>query len=284
VRAVIRKLRLWHGPSDLPVAQLTPIKVQAFYRTLLAAKARGGEIATANKAISWLTALYRRGAKQRLWATAENPFLAVDKKSSLKRQKVRLTAAELRAVLEVPLPAGGWLCRARWAYCVQFYLRGERIGACLLLRWSEVRQNDTIIRYQAQKGGPFKEVPVRPELAALLKGLMPRRADGHTFVLPYLPDTYDRLAPNFQLAAIKDATAVINKALKEVARLAGVDKPLRTHAARHTFATVASKATDVRAVQQLLGHTTLKMTETYLAGLDHDELDSAADAAFDSLL
>lgn len=280
-RAVVRKLRAWHGPGRLPVEALPPARGQAFYRHLLAATARGGEIATANKALAWLTALYRRGVKQSQWA-ADNPFAAIDKKAALKRGKVRLTAAELAAVLALALPAG-WLSRARQVFRLQFYLRGERIGACLLLRWEQVRQHDTCVRYQAQKNGPHKQVPVRPELAALLHELVPRRAAGHVFVLPYLPDDYDKLDARQQLGAVKDATALINKALKEVARRAGVDKPLRSHAARHTFATVAGKAVGARAVQQLLGHTTLKMTETYLAELDHDELDEAAAAAFDSL-
>jgi len=283
VRAVVRKLRAWAGAGRLPVDCLPPARAQQFYRTLLASKARGGEVATANKAVSWLKALYNRGAKQHLWPRADNPFEAIDKKTTPKRQKVRLTAEELAAVLTVPLPAGEWLWRARAAYLLQFYLRGERIGACLLLRWSNLFQNDTSIRYQAQKGGPFKQVPVRPELAKLLQVLTPRRAEGQTFVLPYLANSYDRLDAQAQLGAIKEATAVINKALKEVARRAGVDKPLRSHAARHTFATVAAKAVGARAVQQMLGHTTLKMTETYLASLDTDEMDTAADAAFDSL-
>jgi len=125
---------------------------------------------------------------------------------------------------------------------------------------------------------------MRPELGQVLAFYNYRRTEGHVFVLPYLPDNYDKLNEQAQLAEIKEATAVINKALKEIAKRAGIDKPLRSHAARHTFATVAAKAVGARAVQQMLGHTTLKMTETYLASLDNDELDDAADKAFDSLL
>lgn len=282
-RAVVRKLRAWHGAAPLPLAAFTPVRAQAFYRHLLSATARGGEIATANKALAWLNGLFRRGIKQALWSEAQNPLAAITKKPALKRQKVRLTKPELAAVAAVPLEFGGWLCRARVAYLVQFYLRGERIGAVLQLRWSDVQQNGTVIRYQAQKGGPFKQVPVRPELKALLGQLQERRVPGSPFVLGYLPATFDKLNAQQQLGEIKEATAVINKALKEVARLAGVDKPLRSHAARHTFATVAAKAVGARAVQQMLGHTTLKMTETYLASLDEDELDAAGEAAFDSL-
>jgi integrase len=283
MRAIVRKLRAWHGTARLPIRALPPVRALAFYQELLNAKARGGEIRTANKAIIHLTAMYRRGVKQLKWAAADNPFACIDKKKELKRQKVRLTAEEHRAVVALHLDPESWLWRARTVYLMQFYLRGERVGACLLLRWKDLYQNDTCLRYQAQKGGPFKQVPIRPELAAVVQSLAARRASGRTFLLPYLPDAYDKLNSTKQLDEIKKATAVINKALKEVAKRAGVDKPLRSHAARHTFATVAAKAVGARAVQQMLGHTTLKMTEVYLADLDHDEQDEAANRAFDSI-
>lgn len=283
VRAVVRKFRGWHGKARMPLEVFPVTQAQKFYRHLLTAKARGGEVATANKAVAWLSALYSRGVKQVLWAERDNPFDKIDKQKAVKRGKVRLTADEQRAVWGLDLDPAGWLWRARAVYLTQFYLRGERIGACLLLRWSDLYQQDTVVRYQAQKNGPLKQVPVRPELAAVLTQLGVRRTAKQVFVLPFLTNNYDKLSAEAQLSEIKAATSVVNKALKAVAALANIDKPLRSHAARHTFATVAGKVVGARAVQQFLGHTTLKMTETYLAELDTDELDSAGNAAFDSL-
>jgi hypothetical protein len=56
MRAVLRKFRDWHGTGALPVKALPPTRALAFYRHLLSASARGGEIRTANKAIINLTA------------------------------------------------------------------------------------------------------------------------------------------------------------------------------------------------------------------------------------
>ena len=256
--------------------------MQAFYRHLLSAMARGGEISTANKAVMNLTGFFRRGIARNLWAEAANPFRCIEKQKALRRQKVRLTKAEHQAVVAVELPAGGPMWRARAAYLTQFYLRGERIGAVLLLRWANLHQHGTQVRYQAQKNGPFKQVPVRPELAALLAAFAPHRAAGGVFVLPYLPANYDKLNPEQQLAGIKRATALINKHLKRVALLADVDKPLRSHAARHTFATLAARAVGIGPLQSMLGHATPKQTQLYVQDLDTDEVDAAADAAFDS--
>jgi integrase len=289
MRAIVRKLRAWHGASPLPLKDLPPTRAMAFYRHLLSATARGGEIRTANKAIINLTAMYRRGVKQLKWPAADNPFLCIDKKRDLKREKVRLTAVEYHVVASLPLDPTSWLWRARTAFLMQFYLRGERIGACLQLRWANIKQKGTVVRYQAQKGGPFKQVPVEPELAELLAQLAHRQAEGQIFVLPFLPNSYDKIGASAtidatrQLTEIKAATSGINKALKEVAQRAGIDKPLRSHAARHTFGTLARKSQGVAFVQQAFGHATERMTQTYLAGFDNDELDANASSFFSSL-
>ena len=57
----------------------------------------------------------------------------------------------------------------------------------------------------------------------------------------------------------------MNAYLKEVADLAGVNKILTTHVARHTFATTVTLTNKVsmEAVSKMLGHSTLNMTKKY---------------------
>jgi site-specific recombinase XerD len=57
----------------------------------------------------------------------------------------------------------------------------------------------------------------------------------------------------------------MNAYLKEVADLAGINKTLTTHVARHTFATTVTLTNKVsmEAVSKMLGHSTLNMTRKY---------------------
>lgn len=60
-----------------------------------------------------------------------------------------------------------------------------------------------------------------------------------------------------------------NRHLKDIAKLAGFEKTLTFHVSRHTFATVSLQiGMELKTVSEILGHTSVKMTEQYLHLLD----------------
>lgn len=55
-----------------------------------------------------------------------------------------------------------------------------------------------------------------------------------------------------------------NEYLKEIADLCNINKPLTTHTARHTFATLMlTKKVSIESVSSMLGHTNIKTTQIY---------------------
>jgi len=57
----------------------------------------------------------------------------------------------------------------------------------------------------------------------------------------------------------------MNSYLKEVADFSGIDKPISTHSARHTFATTVALSNNIpiEVVSKTLGHSNVKMTQRY---------------------
>ena len=67
---------------------------------------------------------------------------------------------------------------------------------------------------------------------------------------------------------------VMNRYLKEIGTICGIEKTLTTHVARHTYATVTlSQGVRIENVSKMLGHTSIKMTQHYARVLDSSILE-----------
>ena len=57
---------------------------------------------------------------------------------------------------------------------------------------------------------------------------------------------------------------MINKRIKRIAKLAGINKTISTHIGRHSFATMLlTNKVDLPVIQELLGHHDVKVTQIY---------------------
>ena len=135
------------------------------------------------------------------------------------------------------------------------------------------------IVYEAEKTGKETTAPVVAPLGryADRAGRGPR-----AFVFPFL-DRRDVSTPKRRRAAIRSLNAYANKALKKLARRAGVPNPggVSFHVARHSLAAhLFDSGVSPYAIKERLRHTSVSTTERYLEGIARRLLDGEYVAAF----
>ncbi len=235
---------------------------------------------TQNQAISALIFLYRDVLGRRI----ERPETFVRARTS-KKLPVVLTPAEVRQILER-------LTGVKWLVATLLYGTGMRLLETLQLRIKDVdfARNEILVR--RAKGGRDRvtmlPLSVQPQLRRHLLTVKAQHqrdveCDAGWVALPHALDRkYPSAGREWAWQWVFPATRIrphpnsgrrsrhhlhesaLQRAMKEAVRASGITKHATCHTLRHSFATHLLEAGyDIRTVQELLGHRSLRTTMLY---------------------
>lgn len=218
-----------------------------------------------------------------------------------RRVPVVLTPAEVRAVLQR-------LEDPERLVVSLLYGSGLRIAECVALRVKDVDCERREITVRGGKGDKDRRVPMAASAIAdvqralrigreiwrrdragsvrttgLSPGLMRKipRADAEWIWYYVFPATRTLIDGEGVVRRHHLHPTQVQRALPAIARAAGITKRVTCHVFRHSFAThLLESGTDIRTIQELLGHTSLKATMIYTHVLNRGGLGvrSPADA------
>ena len=131
------------------------------------------------------------------------------------------------------------------------YDAGLRVSEIRHLRLDDIDSRRMVIRIRQGKGKKDRYARLTPGLLELLREYWRAdRPDGLLFPGARRNQPYELTTPG--------------RILKKLARRAGITKRVSMHTLRHSFATHLLEAgTDLRVIQQMLGHTRIQTTCTY---------------------
>lgn len=183
--------------------------------------------------------------------------------------KLHLQAEDIDRLAELELKPRSGLWHSRNMFLFDIFTGGMRISDVLLLTWDRITEGRTKLRYKMKKTGEWHTLPLIAQAASILD----LYSDSTLYVFDQIPESVP--TPERIHKLIGSRTAKHNYNLKQLAQMACIDAKVTSHVARHSFADYARKRIkDITIVRDLLGHSSIKVTENYLSSFDQGDMDS----------
>jgi integrase/recombinase XerD len=162
-------------------------------------------------------------------------------------------------------------------FMTAIYMYGARFMDVVTARRNQIK--DDRIYLVHSKTGKIHNIKVTEPIKQILIKYPTR-----DYILPWLEGLHFNNNTE-RLNKIQYINRSLNRQLRTISKLAGIEKTVTMHVARHTFAVLANNSNvKVTDIQKLLNHASLNITQTYLNELGIDEyLDNEAAKVFDSI-
>lgn len=227
-----------------------------------------------------------------------SPFGKESGKFSIKqgqdKTKEKLELEEVEQIIALDLPEGSALWNTRNAFLFSFFCAGIRAGDLLQLRWKNVEGGR--LHYTMDKNGKVREFEMVEDAKKILSLYWKEGVKGTDYIFPFLSSSAKwaidsergkgTMSPDLQrelFLAVASRNVILNRNLKHIAELAGVDKKVNFHTSRHTFAHLAMESgIESKKIQGLLAHSSLSTTENYMGQFSNKEESEALAKVFKS--
>ncbi len=291
-----------HGEErDLLINDLTPsfvVKFENYLRSLSNERSGGKKLHpnTVKLLMVKLGTLVKRLIQiDHLMPPEANPFLSYECKG-ISTGKERLDMEEIKRIKDLNLDEGSMLWHTRNCFLFSFYCAGIRVGDCIQLRWYNIT-GDGRLRYRMDKNRKERDLklvqPAKDILSLYRRSdilptdyIFPLLDSTKPYTQPITPEEKDTMPAKLKRSlynAISSKSQIINKHLTVLSEMAGIDKKITFHSARHSFARAAKqKGTDNAQLKDLLAHSSLKTTENYMGSFETEENDRALEHIFEN--
>lgn len=174
------------------------------------------------------------------------------------------------------------LLLARDLFCFSYYCGGINFVDMAALQWKNIANDhhgNPRLTYTRRKTGGEFSITLKPVVLAILERYKSDTVYPGSYIFPILNTALHKTASQIHNRCSK-IMGQVNTDLKTIGQAVGIDAPLTTYVARHSFATaLRSSGTDIAVISAAMGHKDEATTNIYLSEFDT----SLVDAAYDNL-
>ncbi|CAN5655171.1 site-specific integrase [soil metagenome] len=196
-------------------------------------------------------------------------------KFDLSTRKRAITKDDIRSIetVEVDTPR---MLLAKHLFLFSYYGGGINYVDMAQLRWRNVRGGR--LQYVRQKTGGLFNLKLSEPVKAILeyyRAFTFASSDSYVFGILNPEKHQTQMQITNRLHKVKGQ---VNQDLKVIGKQAGIETPLTTYVARHSFATALKRSgVSTAVISEAMGHQTESVTQTYLASFESDLIDDAFD-------
>lgn len=260
-RSTMNRFRRFRQGHDILLDALTHEETEAYESWL---RGKGLTPNTTSFYARILRAVYNRAVEEDI-TEDRSPFRRVYT-GVARTGKRAIPLKSLRKIKNLDLRHLPELDYARDMFMISFMLRGMSFIDMAYLRKSDLCGGR--LTYRRRKTGQRLAIAWTAEMAAILAKYPP---NGSSYLLPVIRRNDINGRNSYRRIGAK-----INRSLKEIAKMAGIDMPLTMYVARHSWASAAyAKRVPIGVISEGMGHDSEATTRIYLASLETSAVDSA---------
>ena len=226
-------------------------------------KQRGMKRNSSSCYLRTLRTLYRKAVEEGL-TTDKNIFRHVYT-GFANTPKRAITLNAVRTIKRLNLPDYSFLAFARDIFMLCIYLQGISFVDMAYLKKSDIKNG--LLQYSRKKTGQSLSIGWEPAMQDIV-GTYAHLTKGSPYLLPIITrkDGTERLQYERMIHRV-------NFYLKKIGEMAGLQIPLTTYCARHTWASIMrDMGTDLSVISRGLGHESLKTTQIYLSFIETEDV------------
>ena len=267
----------FHKSKEIRFASITPDWLRKLNLHLL--KDGKGKRTVFNY-MNIIRSLYNRAVSDGVIGREHYPF-HIYKLKMPQSEKIGLDKEEVDALVKAELKnerTNTWEL-AKWTWLLSFSFGGIRSSDVLQMKWKDIK-NDRFYYIMNKNNKPIS-LPISELAQQALDYFEQFKSRSKGFVIPEM-NKANTSNPEDVHRKLRNANRIYNKKLKDIAKVAKIEKNLSLHIARHSFGNISGDKISPQLLQMIYRHSDIKTTMNYQQHwMNQEKLDDAMDTVMD---
>ena len=257
---------------DIPFREIDCVWLKRYEEWL---HARGCKDTTISQLFRTLRSVFNKAIEQDVIKQDAYPFNRFKiNKFDIHTEKRSISKEEVQRILALELSDSGfYMGLAKDLFLFSYFGAGINFSDIALLRFCNLK--DGRVCYVRKKTGKSISFPLNDISAKIVEKYASPFGNDRDYIFPILDAAVHRTEQQ-KRDRIRKTLKKVNQELKTLGEMIGLEMPLTTYVARHTYATVLKRSgVSVALISESLGHSDLSTTQIYLDSFENSQIDAA---------